>query len=216
MKWVLLCLCVLFLLGCTEPEVIEDDTVVDVVPLVVENTSACSPSWVCVSKTTKAYRHENCTVSSQRTCPLGCENDACVVQSSCEEGFKCRGKYKRGFQNTDCSWGIVTECEFGCANATCLTEPEPLPVVEEPVSEPVQEQFTLDINAITIVTVNDVPYEIGLRFLDAEQAQFTLDGERSDMMQINANYTFSPQVQLTLTEILFQQYGVKQAVFQLE
>ncbi len=87
-------------------------------------SGVCKVGWKCISSTSRAYQHEDCSWSDKAKCTLSCVPDTgqCKAAQKCTSGFKCRTEEIRGYQDEGCGWTKETTCDLGCANGDCKVQ----------------------------------------------------------------------------------------------
>ncbi len=192
---------------------------------VSEVVTPCTAGWKCMSSRKKIYQLANCSFGERIDCPLGCENDACVVRTeTCDSGFMCKDDFTIAFQTESCSWIRETECEWGCEDGECRLEAESVAEqVDEPssaVDEEEQEEriqlSTLRMGESTTVEVDGVEHSISLYLIQAGEVKMKIDDERSEWMNEGDSFSYDG-VTIVVEEILFQSFdgGIRQVGYRV-
>jgi hypothetical protein len=193
----------------------EVNETVEVLNITVEGE--CAPQWGCLSSSLKAYQLENCSWTDRKECTLGCFNGTCRIADTCETGFKCRGEYTKAYQTETCGWTSETKCEFGCEDAKCKNETI-VKEEEEEVVVPSTPANELHLNTVKVVSVGGSEHNLSLYILEESRTKVELDGQRSDWILIDGNFTFAGDINIKVTDISYQPYagGIKAITYTIE
>ena len=78
--------------------------------------TSCTPGWICVNSSMRAYRRSDCSLSNYTYCAGGCSNRQC---NACTEAWICSDPYHKAYQTRGCSLMNITTCTCGCSNGAC-------------------------------------------------------------------------------------------------
>lgn len=176
--------------------------------------SPCSPAWVCISSSFRAYQYGNCSIGQREECSDKCEGGTCVkperIATICTTGFKCMNENIQAFQQEDCNWISKTYCEWGCNNKVCRDKPNATEQSSE-TTVVVPDIRTLNIGEIQILESSGKQYNLSIYILEESRVRLKLNELKSNWLQPGGNVTFSTGVTIYLRDILFQPYdgGVK-------
>lgn len=220
---------ILLLISCerVEPEINETTSIFndkELEEMLLNDTLSgpCTTNWRCIGSNIKAYQLDNCSFTPERVeCPLGCFEDECKKGETCETGFKCKNEFTKGFQTEVCTWTNTKKCNWRCIDGDCREKSENYTeeIVEkmvEEIAEPVvvkTKANELNLNEGLVIEVNGEEHNLFLFMLESEQAQVSLDGQRSDWLAEEESFTYKNGLTITIKEIFFQSFqGGKMAV----
>ena len=193
--------------------------------LLPSSITLCNPQWKCISSTTMAFQNGSCGFSQKTPCKLGCFNGTCAKPSTCEVGLKCKTSHTAAYQIADCSWLADEECPGGCEKGKCLfynasralnqTQSSGTPAVVE--ATPVESFPTLMVGEKADLIKNNFHHNLSIYIIDEGKVRLLIDAQKSDWINEGGNYFFySSGINLTVREVLFQSYGVKQISYKIE
>ena len=185
----------------------------------------CNPQWKCISSTTMAFQNGSCGFGQKTPCKLGCFNGTCAKSSTCAVGLKCKTSHTAAYQIADCSWRADEECLGGCENGKCKfynasralnqTQSSGTPAVVE--ATPVKSFPTLMVGEKADLTANNLHHNLSIYIIDEGKVKLLIDAQKSDWINEGNHFFFySSGINVTVKEVLFQSYGLKQISYKIE
>ena len=172
----------------------------------------CTLGWNCLDNESIVYLLENCTKTTQKKCPNGCADSACL-EKKCEIGLKCKGSSVLGFQTESCNWTNEKKCEYGCFNATCLDQPmEPNITISSTESAAPQVVFnTLNLGEVVQIDVEGEMKDFFIYELEPDRVRLMVGPKKSDWLTEGGNFTYGGSSKIVVKGIYFQGYegGIK-------